>query len=66
MKARNTFSRILHQLGHSCSGFENYFAKVQSGNCHDCPDCRCEGGPSLEEAKRDFRAMHQSPPLLFV
>jgi len=61
MKARNTISRILHRLGRSCSGFGNYFANIQSGNCHDCPDCRCEDGPSVEEARKDYRAMHQSP-----
>ena len=56
MKVRNTFSRMLHQLGRG-TGFGDYFANVQGSNCHDCPDCRCQDGPSLEEAQRDFRAM---------
>jgi len=60
MKAINVFSRMLHQLGRSGSGFGHYFVNVQSSNCHDCPDCRCEDGPSVEEARRDYRAMHRS------
>jgi len=64
MKARNTFSRILHQLGRSCSGFGSYFASIQSNNCHDCPDCRCENGPSVEEARKDYLAMHHSLPYM--
>ena len=59
MKARNTFSRILHQLGRSGSGFGSYFASIQSHNCQDCPDCRCENGPSVEEARKDYRVMHK-------
>ena len=62
MKARNAFFRMLHQLGLSGSGFGDYFANVQSSNCHDCPDCRCGIGPSVDEARRDYRAMHRSPP----
>ncbi len=61
MKARNTFSRMLHQLGHSGSGFGSYYGSVHMSNCTGCPDCRCdEGGPSFEEARRDFRAMAKS------
>ena len=58
--ARNTFSRMLYQLGRSCSGFGHYFVNVQSGNCRDCPDCRCEDGPTVEEARRDYQTMHRS------
>ncbi len=61
MKVRNTFYGILHQLGRSGSGFVDYFVRIQSANCHDCPDCRCENGPSVEEARRDYLAMHQAP-----
>ena len=64
--ARNAFSGILHQLGRSCSGFGHYFANVQSGNCHDCPDCRCEDGPSVEEARRDYREMLRFSKLPFI
>ncbi len=59
--ARNAFFRILHQAARSCSGFGLYFANVQSGNCRDCPDCRCEEGPSVEEARREYLAMQRSP-----
>jgi len=59
--AKNPFFGILHQLGRSCSGFGHYFANVQSGNCRGCPDCRCEDGPSVEEARRDYLAMHRAP-----
>ena len=59
--AENVFFGILHQVGRSCSGFGHYFANVQSSNCHDCPNCRCEDGPSMEEARRDYHAMHRLP-----
>ena len=59
--ARNAFSRMLHQLGRSCSGFGHYFTNVRIGNCRDCPDCRCEDGPTVEEARMDYRAMHRAP-----
>ena len=57
---RNAFSRILHQVAHSCSGFGLYFANVQSGNCRGCPDCRCGEGPSVEEARKEYLAMQRS------
>jgi len=59
MKARNSFSRMWHQLGRNGSGFGSYFASIQSHNCHDCPDCLCEDGPSVEEARKDYRAMNK-------
>ncbi len=51
------FFSALGRIAHGSSGFGNYFAYVQSGNCHDCPDCRCEDGPTLREAQKDYRDM---------
>ncbi len=56
---RRIFS-TLGSLAHTCSGFARYFANVQSGYCHDCPDCRCEDGPTLEEARKHYREMLRS------
>ena len=53
---RTILSTKLHQLGHG-SGFGSYYSGAQRSNCTGCPDCRCKEGPSLEEARRDFRAM---------
>ncbi len=53
----NKFFSGLGKIAHGCSGFGHYFAYVQSGNCHDCPDCRCEDGPTLREAQEDYREM---------
>ncbi len=54
------FSNALGRIAHACSGFGRYFANVQSGNCHDCPDCRCEDGPTVGEARRDYLEMLRS------
>ncbi len=51
------FASALGRIAHACSDFGHYFANVQSGNCHDCPDCRCEDGPTLREAQKDYREM---------
>ena len=55
--SRHAFSRIVGRIAHSCSGFGRYFINVQSSNCSGCPDCRCEEGPSLEEALKDYRQL---------
>jgi len=52
----NTFSRMVRRIGHTCSDFGHYFMNIQSSNCKGCPDCRCDDGPSIEEAKKDYRA----------
>ncbi len=55
--ARHAVSRIVRGIAHSCSEFGHYFMNVQINNCRGCPDCRCEEGPSVEEAQKDYRAM---------
>ncbi len=55
--AKHTVSSIVRSITHSCSGFGRYLMNVQSSNCGGCPDCRCNEGPSVEEAQRDYRAM---------
>ncbi len=53
---RHTIPNLLHRIGGG-SEFGSYYGGVQSSNCTGCPDCPCGEGPSLEEARRDFRAM---------
>ena len=54
------FYSTLGLIGHTCSEFGNYFMSSQrrcfkSGRSKDC-----EGNPTPEEARRDFRAMMRS------
>ncbi len=56
----NTFSRIARRIGHSCSEFGHYFMSIQRSNCKGCPDCRCEEGPSIEEAQKEYRRILRS------
>ena len=56
---RNFFS-TLGRIVHTCSEFENYFMSFQrrcfkSGLASDC-----EGNPTQEDARRDFRKMMRS------
>ena len=60
--ARHVVSRIVRGFTNSCSGFGHYFMNVQSSNCRGCPDCRCEDGPSIEDAKRHYRTMLRTFP----
>ncbi len=50
-------TKFISRMAHSCSDFGHYFIGIQNANCADCPDCRCEDGPSLEEAQKDYREM---------
>ena len=54
---RHAVSRIVSRIAHNCSEFGRYFMNVQSSNCSGCPNCRCEEGPSVEEAKIDYQAI---------
>ena len=54
---KNAVSRMGRALIDKCSGFPHYFSNVQSGNCDGCPDCHCVEGPSVAEARQDYRAM---------
>ena len=58
--AKKVLAAMLSLLGHG-SGFGSYYGGVQRSNCTGCPDCRCEDGPSVDEARSDYRVMHQSP-----
>lgn len=58
--ALTTISRMVRWIGHSCSEFGHYFSSIQSSNCKGCPDCPCEDGPSVEEARKDYLAMLRS------
>ena len=50
--SRHVFSTIVHWLG-AGSEFGSYFGGVQRDNCTG-------GGPSIEESRRDFRAMYNT------
>ena len=60
------FFSTLGWIGHACSEFGNYFMSFQrnclkAGRANDC-----EGIPTLEDARKDFREMMRprSTPLL--
>ena len=55
---RQIFSTTVNWLG-AGSEFGSYYKGVQRKNCADCPNCQCGTGPSIDEALRDFRAMHK-------
>ena len=44
----------LGRIGHACSDFGNYFMGFQR-RCFKTG--RCDGNPSLDDARRDFNAM---------
>ena len=50
-------AKLISRIAHSCSDFGRYFTGIQNANCGDCADCRCEEGPSVEEAQKDYREM---------
>ena len=53
---RHIFFTTVNWLG-SGSQFGSYYKGVQRENCGDGPNCGT--GPSVDEARRDFRAMHK-------
>ena len=55
---RQIFSTTVNWLS-AGSEFGNYYKVVQKGNCGDGPNCQGGTGPSIDEARRDFRAMHK-------
>ena len=54
--AKKVLAAMLHRIGYG-SEFGSYYSGIQKSNCAGCPDCPCDKGPSLEEARRDFRVM---------
>ena len=56
---RHIFSTTVNWLG-SGSQFGSYYKGVQRGNCAGGPNPQCGTGPSFDEARRDFRAMHKT------
>ncbi len=53
---RRIFS-TLGSLAHACSEFGNYFMSFQSRCFKTGRSGDCEGNPTLEEARRDYREM---------
>ena len=51
------FSRALHSVVHTCSVFGTYMMHIQS-RCLKCgANGDCEGGPTADEARGDYRRM---------
>ena len=54
------FFRTLGRIGHTCSEFGSYFMNTQGGCCKSGRGNDCEGNPTVEEARKDFRATMRS------
>ena len=51
------FFSNLGRIGHACSEFGNYFTSIQRRCGKSGQSVDCEGYPTEEESRRDFRAM---------
>lgn len=60
------FLSTLGSLAHSCSEFGNYFMSFQRRCYKSGRSSDCEGVPTLDEARRDYRKMLRSKNLLFL
>ena len=54
------FFRTLGRFGHTCSEFGSYFMNTQRGCFKSGRGNDCEGNPTVEEARKDFRATMRS------
>ena len=50
------FSRTLGSLGMACSDFGHYFTTLKRGCFKSGSNGDCEGGPTFDEARKDYRA----------
>ena len=51
------FSNAIHALAHTCSGFGSYLMGLQSRCLKRGANGGCEGGPTADEARQDYRRM---------
>ena len=51
------FTSALRSLAHTCSGFGHYMMNLQSRCLDRKANGDCDGGPTADEARRDFRRM---------
>jgi len=51
------FSNAIHALVHTCSGFGSYMMRLQSRCLKRGANGDCEGGPTADEARQDYRRM---------
>ena len=49
------FSGVLHSLVHNCSAFGSYMIHLQRRCLNRKANGDCEGGPTVDEAKRDYK-----------
>ena len=54
------FSSSLGRIVHTCSEFGNYFMSSQRRCFKSGRSSDCEGNPTAEEARRDYREMRSS------
>ena len=60
------FSGTLGRLAHTCSEFGDYFMSFQRRCSKSGRSGDCEGIPTLEEARRDYREMLRSQKSPFM
>ena len=53
----NNLSRGVRSLGHTCTGLGAYMMGLQGRCTKTGRRADCEGGPNLDEARRDYRGM---------
>ena len=51
------FTSPLPVLAHTCSDFGSYMMKLQSRSLKRDSNGDCEGGPTVDEARLDYRRM---------
>ena len=54
------FSRAIHSVVHTCSAFGSYMMHLQSRCLRHGANGGCEGGPTADEARRDYQIMLDS------
>ena len=54
------FISTVGKLGHACSDFGNYFMSFQRKCIKSGRSSDCDGNPTTDEARRDYRAMMRS------
>ena len=55
----NRFSTTAHSIIHTCSDFGAYFLHLKRA-CHESGSSSdCEGGPTIDEARSDYRRMNR-------
>ena len=51
----NRISSAIRSVGHTSTGFGSYMVNLQSCRLQRRPNASCEGGPTADEARRDYQ-----------